>query len=74
MNHEAPDRLVLAGVIAGLTAAVVALIVASILLLQPVGTSVKVLVAVWLWALPALGIGAGLGWLTAAGIGRAFRR
>jgi hypothetical protein len=37
-------------------------------------TSVRVLVAVWLWLLPVLGLGAGLGWLAGRGIALLTRR
>lgn len=65
MNHRRMTQAEVGGILAGVAAAVVLLAVLSILLLQPEGTSVKVLVAVWLWSLPVLGIGALLGWLLA---------
>ena len=52
-----------AGIAIGLIAAVVCLIGLSIWLLSPEGTSYKVLVAVWLWALPLLGLFALAGWV-----------
>ena len=55
-------RTDLAGIAVGVVAAVVLLVVLSIQLLQPEGTTSKVLVAVWLWSLPVLGIGALAGW------------
>ena len=63
-----------AGVVFGLLAAVVVLVAASVWLLDAQDTSIKVLVAVWLWALPALGIGAGLGWLAGRGFTLLTRR
>lgn len=65
MKHEPPSQLEKIGIIAGTLAAVGLLVLASVLLLQPEGTSAKVLVAVWLWALPVLGVGAGIGWMAA---------
>jgi hypothetical protein len=38
------------------------LVVLGVLLLLTDGVTVKVLVAIWLWSLPVLGLGAGLGW------------
>lgn len=35
----------------------------AVILLRSEGSSVKVLVAVWLWMLPVLGIFAAIGWL-----------
>ena len=63
-----------AGVALGLLAAVVFLVAAAVWLLGAEDTSVKVLVAVWLWALPVLGIGAGLGWLAGRGFTLLTRR
>ena len=53
----------------GVVIAALALVAASVWLLSAEDTSVKVLVAVWLWALPVLGAGALLGWLA----GRALK-
>jgi hypothetical protein len=54
-----------AWMIMGSLSAAASLAVASIWLLSPPETSAKVLVAVWLWALPILGTGAFMGWLIA---------
>jgi len=54
-----------AGMLIGFVLAAGALLVTSVLLLNVEGTSAKVLVAVWLWLLPVLGLGAGAGWLVA---------
>ncbi len=51
------------GIAVGLVVALICLIGLSIWLLSPEGTSYKVLVAVWLWALPLLGIFALAGWV-----------
>jgi hypothetical protein len=59
-----------AGMIGGLIVAAVFLIAVSIALLQPEGTSAKVLIAVWLWALPVIGIGMTLGYGVAKLVGR----
>ncbi len=53
------------GLIGGLIVALVVLIGLSVWLLSPEATSAKVLVAVWLWALPVAGAFAALGWLAA---------
>lgn len=53
----------------GIALAVAGLLAASVWLLSIEGHGVRVLVAVWLWALPVLGAGAMFGWLT----GRALR-
>ena len=53
----------------GIAMAVAALLAASVWLLSIDGHGVRVLVAVWLWALPVVGVGALFGWLT----GRALR-
>jgi hypothetical protein len=51
------------GMVAGIALAGGLLVLAAVLLLSIEGTSVKVLVAIWLWLLPALGLGAAFGWL-----------
>jgi hypothetical protein len=53
----------------GIALAVAGLLAASVWLLSIDGNGVRVLIAVWLWALPVLGVGALFGWLT----GRALR-
>lgn len=53
----------------GVAVAAITLIASSVWLLSAEDTSAKVLVAVWLWALPVLGVGALAGWLA----GRALR-
>ena len=53
----------------GIALAVAGLLAASVWLLSIDGHGVRVLVAVWLWALPVLGVGALFGWLT----GRALK-
>ena len=63
-----------AGIAFGLLAGVLFLGAASVWLLDAEDTSVTVLVAVWLWALPVFGIGAGLGWLAGRGIMLLTRR
>ena len=50
-------------VLTGVAVAVSGLVAASVWLLSIEGTNAKVLVAVWLWMLPVLGVGALLGWL-----------
>ena len=57
-----------AGLALGLAAAVALLVAASVWLLSTPDTSARVLVAVWLWALPVLGLGAGLGWMAGRGV------
>ncbi len=57
-------RADLVGLIAGVVVAAAALIAAGIWLLSAEATSTKVLVAVWLWLLPVLGLGALMGWVT----------
>jgi hypothetical protein len=59
----------MAGTALGLLVAVALLIFASIWLLGIEGNTYKVLVAVWLWALPVLGVGAIVGYSA----GRAFQ-
>jgi hypothetical protein len=54
-----------AGILTGLVVACGFLVLVSVLLLSVEGTSAKVLVAVWLWLLPALALGAAAGWLLA---------
>ncbi len=56
-------RIEALGMAVGLVAALVCLIGLSVWLLSPEGTSYKVLVAVWLWALPLIGLFALAGWL-----------
>ena len=51
------------GAIAGAVVAVVFLVASSITLLNSDGANYKVLVAVWLWLLPAIGFFCGLGYL-----------
>lgn len=53
----------------GVALAAIALLAASVWLLSIEGHGVRVLVAVWLWLLPVLGVGALFGWLT----GRALK-
>lgn len=50
------------GAIAGAAAAVVVLAVLSVMLLKSGGANYKVLVAVWLWLLPVIGLFAGTGY------------
>ena len=47
----------------GVAVAAIALMASCAWLLSAEATSAKVLVAVWLWALPVLGLGALIGWL-----------
>jgi hypothetical protein len=49
--------------ISGVAFAAIALLAASVWLLSIDGHGVRVLVAVWLWSLPVLGLGAIAGWL-----------
>jgi hypothetical protein len=67
-------RAELVGLTLGLASAIVFLLGACIWLLSAEATSVRALVAVWLWLLPALGLGAGLGWLAGRGIALLTRR
>jgi hypothetical protein len=67
-------RAEIVGLTGGAAAAVLFLLAASVWLLSAEATSVRVLVAVWLWALPVLGIGAGLGWLAGRGVSLLTRR
>ena len=60
------------GLLLGVFGALVLLVAASVWLLSTPETSVKVLVAVWLWALPILGIGALAGWLVGRMASRLF--
>lgn len=51
------------GAIVGFALAAVVLVWVAFALITAEGNTAKVLVAVWLWALPVLGIGGGAGWL-----------
>jgi hypothetical protein len=51
------------GAIAGLALAAILLVWAAFALVTAEGSTAKALVAVWLWSLPVLGIGSGMGWL-----------
>jgi hypothetical protein len=51
------------GALAGLALAAILLLWAAFALVTVEGSTVKALVAVWLWTLPVLGIGGGAGWL-----------
>ena len=51
------------GAMAGLALAAIVLVWAAFALVTAEGSTVKALVAVWLWSLPVLGIGSGAGWL-----------
>jgi hypothetical protein len=62
MTQRAYD---VAGLVAGLLVAAVLLVTISVALLAPEATSAKVLIAVWLWSLPVIGV------CTAAGLGLA---
>jgi hypothetical protein len=53
--------------------AAVLLVAASIALLAPEGTSAKALIAVWLWALPVIGLCASVGMLLGRLLGRSIR-
>lgn len=61
------------GAIAGLVLAALLLLGASIALLAPEGTSAKVLIAVWLWALPVTGLCAAVGMLAGRLLGKSAR-
>ena len=50
------------GAIAGAVVALIVLAVVSVWLLNSPGANYKVLVAVWLWCLPVLGLFAGVGY------------
>jgi hypothetical protein len=50
------------GTIIGAGVATAVLVTLSVMLLNSGGANYKVLVAVWLWTLPALGLFAGLGY------------
>ena len=63
------SKLEAVSLLAGIALAIAALLAASVWLLSIDGHGVRVLVAVWLWALPVLGVGALFGWLT----GRALK-
>ena len=63
------SRVEAVSLMGGIALAVASLVAASFWLLSIDGHGVRVLVAVWLWALPVLGAGALFGWLT----GRALR-
>ncbi len=70
MNHQRMTQTEVCGLLVGVLGAIVLLVALSVRLLQPEDTSAKVLVAVWLWSLPVLGIGAFVGWSLA----RLYRR
>lgn len=70
MNYQPMTQTEVRGMLLGVLGAIVLLVALSVRLLQPEDTSAKVLVAVWLWSLPVLGIGAFLGWSLA----RLYRR
>ena len=61
------------GTLAGMALAAVFLVVVGVLLVLPKESSYRALVAVWLWALPVLGIFACAGWLAGTGIEGASR-
>jgi hypothetical protein len=63
------SRVEAVSLLGGIALAVAALLAANVWLLSIDGHGFRVLVAVWLWALPVLGVGAIFGWLT----GRALR-
>ena len=67
-------RAELVGLSLGVTAALAILLGACVWLLSAEATSARVLVAVWLWLLPVLGLGAGLGWLAGRGVSLLTRR
>ena len=50
------------GVVVGMVIALIILAALSIMLLNSDGANYKVLVAVWLWLLPATGVFAGIGY------------
>jgi hypothetical protein len=58
----------------GVAAAAVVLTVVAALLVFSEGGSAAALIAVWLWMLPALGLGAGFGWLVGRAVAMAGRR
>jgi hypothetical protein len=51
------------GTLAGMALGAVFLVVISVVLVRPADSSYRALIAVWLWALPALGVFGCLGWL-----------
>jgi len=59
-----------AGMMGGLIVAGVFLLAVSIALLSTEGTSAKVLIAVWLWAVPVIGICTAAGYGVAKLLGR----
>ena len=59
---------------AGAALALAGLIGLSFLMLSTEAATAKVLVAIWLWLLPALGSGAALGWFSAEIVIRGGRR
>ncbi len=55
------------GMLLGAAVAITLLIAAAVVLLNAEGSTYKVLVAVWLWALPAIGVFASAGYLLGKG-------
>lgn len=73
-TEQSSDRSRTAGVLAGITIALLVLLYASVMLLRVEDASAKVLVAVWLWSLPVLAMGATLGYLASLGLSALGRR
>ena len=65
-SSSSESRVQAIAVLAGMVMAVIAMLAVATALLSVEGVSAKVLVAIWLWLLPALGAGAAIGWLAAA--------
>ena len=63
----ASHRYAMMGMLLGAAVAIVLLAAVSIILLRAEGSTYKVLVAPWLWLLPALGFFSGVGYLLGKG-------
>jgi hypothetical protein len=61
------------GVLGGLVFGLMVLVVLSIALLATPGSGPRVLIAVWFWTLPVLGVGALAGWAVESLIRRIVR-
>ncbi len=66
-ERRRPPNPAITGMLLGLGAAAALLLALAVLLLRSDGSTYKVLVAVWLWALPALGLFGLAGWALGKG-------
>lgn len=66
-HYAASHRFAMIGMLLGAAVAIVLLAAVSVVLLRAEGSTYKVLVAPWLWLLPALGVFSGAGYLLGKG-------